>query len=38
MKNAPDLAKIAKVAKQINDNKALKAVIKEAIKQVQKSL
>lgn len=38
MKNAPDLAKIAKVAKKLNDNKILKAVVKEIVKEIRKSL
>ena len=37
-KNAPDLAKIAKVAKKLNETKALKAVIKEVAKEIRKTL
>jgi RHS repeat-associated protein len=37
LKNAPDLAKIAKVAKKINENKALKAAIKEIANEIKKT-
>jgi hypothetical protein len=37
VKNAPDLAKITKVAKKLKENKVLKAVVKEIVKEIQKA-
>jgi RHS repeat-associated protein len=38
IKNAPDLAKLAGIAKKLNENKVLKAVLKEAVKEIGKRL